>query len=211
MDALQHTLPEIIPGVFPRLFFRLFCLLVDLWKLLFAPDFPHDAVLFINQLKWRNREVFLRSEQFGIYFGPMLSHVFQNLCKISNLLLHQALKIDIQVPLFIGLLHRKVSLLIFPSNIDDKGVEVKVSGSNLDSLEGFLPVLSVEVAFLGVIEGKGLRRSLIVVLLQGVEILACLCMPDFNFTVEGRGHDDISILNVLEHLDGLGVGFNLPL
>ena len=141
----------------------------------------------------------------------MLSHVLQNLSKIAYFFLDQTFEIYVQIPLFVGLLHRKIFLLVLPGDIDHKGVEIEIGRSNLDAFKGLLAIFGVEVVLLGVVVGKGLGRSLVVVLLQRVQVLSCLCVPDLDLAVEGGGHDDVSFLDVLQHFDRFGVGLDLPL
>ena len=130
--------------------------------------------------------------------------------EVLLLLQDQILKIHSELPLLIAYVQRQELLSILLQPLKDEGVEIKLRGRDDHIIKGPASILGVEVLFLGLVVGQCFRKWFVVVLLQGVDILSSLGTPYLDLLIIGRSHQDIFLLNVLQHLNRLVVRLHLP-
>lgn len=63
----------------------------------------------------------------------------------------------------------------------------------------------------GVIESNGFGCKFVIVLLQRVNVVSILSIPELDFFVIWTSYDDVFFLNEVNEFDDFVVGLNLPI
>lgn len=115
-----------------------------------------------------------------------------------------------KIPFFVWFDRLEVLLTGFGKALNQKRIEVELGVLKRNIFECSFPVFCVKIVLFYIVESKWLRRSLIVVLLQRIDVLACLCIPDVDPAIEGRCHQDTLLLDELQNFHSLCVSLHLP-
>lgn len=115
-----------------------------------------------------------------------------------------------QIPFFVRFHRLKVLLTGLSQSLNQKRVEVKLSVFKSHIFECSFSIFCVKIVFFDIVECKGFRWSLVVVLLQRIDVLACLCIPNVDPTIKRGSHQDTLFLDKLQNLYSFCVSFHLP-
>lgn len=94
--------------------------------------------------------------------------------------------------------------------MNQKRIEVELGVFKSHIIECSFPVFCVKIILFDIVESKWFRWSLIVVLLQRIDVLACFSIPDVDFAIERGSHQDTLFLDELQNFHSLCMSLHLP-